>query len=157
MPGPPPKASRLKILTGNPGKRPIDSTSPEAARGRPRKPPDLDAEAKAEWLRVVKLLEAESRLTVDLGPVLTGYVTSWSRWRAAEKMLQQFGPIMVSKAEGMYQSPYLSVANRAMNETLTFLRELGLTPSSRVRLVKRETETADPMGDLLDGRASDAI
>ena len=56
--GPPPKPTRLKILAGNPGKRPLNDAEPVPAPGRPSCPAWVSKEGRAEWRRVTRELEA---------------------------------------------------------------------------------------------------
>lgn len=59
---------------------------------------------------------------------------AYERWLEAEKELGANGK--VQKTENGYQveSPYVSIAKQARKEYVEFLREFGLTPSSRTRL-----------------------
>lgn len=65
---------------------------------------------------------------------LAGYCVSWARWVEAELRVNQFGSILISSDGGMYQSPYLAVANRAMADMQRFGSLFGFDPSSRTRL-----------------------
>ena len=44
-----PKPSHLKLVTGNPGKRAINTQEPVPERILPQPPPELTAEARGEW------------------------------------------------------------------------------------------------------------
>ena len=56
MRGRKPKPTVLKVLSGNPGKRPLNDREPKAQAGIPEPLPWLDAEAQAEWRRVEDIL-----------------------------------------------------------------------------------------------------
>ena len=56
MRGRKPKPTVLKLLDGNPGKRPLNDREPTAPQGIPEPPNWLDDEARAEWFRTVKVL-----------------------------------------------------------------------------------------------------
>ena len=60
--GRPPKPTALKLLHGNPGKRPISDREPKPPKGETTCPKHLDATAKTEWKRIGLLL------TTDLPP-----------------------------------------------------------------------------------------
>ena len=47
-----PKPSHLKLVTGNPGKRAINTQEPAPEGILPAPPPELTAEARGEWDRV---------------------------------------------------------------------------------------------------------
>jgi phage terminase small subunit len=62
MAGRRPKPAALRIVTGNPGHRPIPEDEPTPVPGWPDKPPTLGKIAAAEWDRLALLLEGEQRL-----------------------------------------------------------------------------------------------
>jgi len=47
-----PKPTRLKMLTGNPGKRPLNPNEPRPEATIPDAPAELSAGARAEWDRL---------------------------------------------------------------------------------------------------------
>ena len=76
MAGRRPKPRLLKLITGNPGKRPLRPDEPEPIVGWPDKPP-LSRVASAEWDRLARLLESEQRLTTADSSMLTGAALAW--------------------------------------------------------------------------------
>jgi hypothetical protein len=48
--GPRPEPSSLKLLKGNPGKRPLNEREPKPPAGAPEAPAHLDEEARREWI-----------------------------------------------------------------------------------------------------------
>jgi phage terminase small subunit len=54
-PGPKPKPTELKIIEGNPGKRPLNKNEPRPPRLSPQCPNWLLPEAKKEWKRLGRL------------------------------------------------------------------------------------------------------
>ena len=66
--------------------------------------------------------------------MLCGYAQAWSRWVAAEAEVRS-RPVITRSVKGHpMATPWLGVANRAMDYILKFGAELGLSPSSRARL-----------------------
>jgi hypothetical protein len=65
MAGRKPKPTVLKLITGNPGRRPLNRREPKLRPGIPSCPPHLSPEAKREWSRVIPLL-AECRLVTEV-------------------------------------------------------------------------------------------
>jgi phage terminase small subunit len=51
-----PKPTSLKVLQGNPGKRPLNENEPKPPPRLPRSPEHLSEEAKKEWRRAGKFL-----------------------------------------------------------------------------------------------------
>lgn len=70
MAGRRPQPPELKLLKGNPGKRPIPDDVPVAVPGRPEKPKELTGVAAEHWEYLAGLLEQEKRLTLSDGPLL---------------------------------------------------------------------------------------
>src|SRR5438067_3785806 len=58
-----PKPTRLKMLTGNPGKRPLNHDEPRPEANIPECPPELGPLARQEWDRLVGELAALRLLT----------------------------------------------------------------------------------------------
>jgi P27 family predicted phage terminase small subunit len=145
MRGRKPKPTILKVLDGNPGKRPLNDREPQPPGGIPVRPDWLDAEAQAEWGRVTGELQMSGLLTVADRAALAAYCTAWSRWVEAEAMVKKYGTIVKSPAQGFpMKSPYLSIAEQALETMRKLMVEFGLTPSSRSRI------RVPPGGDEID-------
>jgi P27 family predicted phage terminase small subunit len=134
MRGRKPKPSYLKILAGNPGRRPLNNREPQPTRKTPACPGHLDREARIEWRRICKELDKVGLLTLVDRAVVAGYCQAWSRWVRAENMLRESGEVLESAEGGRYQNPWLAVANKALEQVHKFSALLGLDPSSRSRL-----------------------
>ncbi len=78
---------------------------------------------------------------------LAGYCASWSRWVAAELEIQKFGLVIKAGKSGYpIPSPYVGIANVALDKLHKFATEFGLTPSSRSRVqgAPQQGGTASP-------------
>src|SRR5690349_20292445 len=75
-----PKPAELKILAGNPGKRPINP-GPDYPKGWPEMPAFLesDAEASAEWARVSAQLRGANVVRPIDAMLLAGYCSAVGR------------------------------------------------------------------------------
>lgn len=91
MAGRRPKSRVLKLVTGNPGKRKLRDDEPEAESGWPAKPAKLPKIASDEWDRIALLLEAEQRLTIADGPMLTGAALAYDAAMAIRQKLKGRG------------------------------------------------------------------
>jgi P27 family predicted phage terminase small subunit len=135
MRGRKPKPTTLKILEGNPGKRSLKDGPPPAPAGIPECPDFLDDEARAEWFRMTKELLDMGLLTRADRTALAAYCVAYSRWVAAEAQVRRLGPIVKSPLKNFpMKSPYLTVADQALETMRKFMVELGLSPSSRSRI-----------------------
>jgi P27 family predicted phage terminase small subunit len=66
---------------------------------------------------------------------LAAYCTAYSRWVQAEEQVRKFGAIVKSPEKGFpMKSPYLVIADQALETMRKFMVEFGLTPSSRSRI-----------------------
>jgi P27 family predicted phage terminase small subunit len=135
MRGRKPKPSVIRALEGNPGKRPLNDREPTPPQGVPDCPNYLDDEARAEWFRTAKVLSDMRLLTPADRSALAAYCVVYSRWLHAEEQVKKFGSIVKSPEKGFpMKSPYLCIADQALETMRKFMVEFGLTPSSRSRI-----------------------
>ena len=148
-----PKPTALKILEGNPGKRPLNDKEPQPEKKAPRCPSWLEPEAKKEWKRMAKTLEAIGVLTQIDKAAFAGYCQAYARWKEAEEFLSKHGTIFKTPSGYIQQVPQVSIAQTYLKVMKDFCSEFGLTPASRtrIRVNTAETPTDDPMEELLRG------
>ncbi len=137
--GPPPKPTALKLLAGNPGKRPLNTREPRPAKTAPRCPGWLGAEAKAVWKRLVPDLRRMGVLTVVDGEALASFCQTYVRWREAEDFLDKHGSVYPIRDERgqvrcMQQFPQVSIARNLILILKSFYGEFGMTPAARTRI-----------------------
>lgn len=142
MRGRKPKPTHLKLITGNPGRRPLRMDEFRPAANIPPCPKHLKGEARKEWLRVSRLLLEHCMVAdVDRG-ALAMLCTLWDRYVTAEDMIykaKEAAPgsagLFVKTPNGFpVQSPWLAVSNRAIEQYKSMCNEFGLTPAARVRV-----------------------
>jgi P27 family predicted phage terminase small subunit len=152
MRGRKPTPTTLKVLSGNPGKRPLNEREPAAPQGLPEIPEWLDDEAKAEWRRITIDLAEMGLLSKADRPALAAYCTAWSRWVDAEAQVKKYGTVVKSPDKGFpMKSPYLSIADQALELMRKLMVEFGLTPSSRSRIrVPSGGDEADELDRFLE-------
>ena len=149
MPGPPRKPTALRLLEGNPSKRPINKDEPKPAPGRPTRPAWLLLEAKREWSRVVPELERLGLLTVVDRAALASYCQAWGRYVAAEANVTKYGDVMKAKHSDYVQtSPYVAIAQRYAQIVRGYCTEFGLTPSSRGRMTVGKLDPGETKGSF---------
>jgi P27 family predicted phage terminase small subunit len=73
------------------------------------------------------------------------YCVIFVRWKKAERMVREKGEIIKTAAGNIIQNPYLSIANRALDQLNKLGAEFGMTPSSRSRV---KVEALDPDHEL---------
>jgi P27 family predicted phage terminase small subunit len=146
--------TELKLLRGNPGKRPIspDEPTPAAVLETHAPPEWLDDAAKAEWRRVAPILVRNGLLTeMDLD-ALTAYCHAWCVWKDANAKIRQFGMVIKSPSGYPIPSPYLPIANKAMLQMKGLMSDFGMTPSARTHVsrAKDPAAPANPLQRFLD-------
>jgi P27 family predicted phage terminase small subunit len=134
MRGRKPKPTVLKLLDGNPGKRRLNDREPTAPGGIPEPPDWLDDGARSEWFVITKLLHDMGILSLADHATAEAYCTLYSRWVQSEAQVRKSGTVVKSPNGYPMMSPYLIVANQALEGMRKLLVELGLTPSSRSRI-----------------------
>ena len=134
MRGPSPKPTRIKLIQGNPGKRPFNAREPKPELAAPQCPEYLDAVARAEWDRLVEILLAMRVLTEADYIALGNLCQAYSTMIDAQTKLSKAGILYKTKSGYIQQSPLLGIVNSQMTLINSLVREFGLTPSSRTRV-----------------------
>lgn len=153
--GPAPKPTALKILAGNPGKRALNSREPHprVSARVPRVPNYLSDDAKRVWRKLAPRLHEAGLLTEVDVYALAQYCTLYARWRQAEKALASDGPVITTSNGNMVQSPWMGIANRALEMMNRLAREFGMTPASRSRISVDAPDDDDLLTQLFAGVA----
>ncbi len=146
-----PKPTALKVLEGNPGKRPLNKNEPQPEKKAPRCPSWLEPEAKKEWRRMAKTLENIGVLTQVDKAAFAGYCQAYARWKEAEEFLSKHGTIFKTTSGYIQQVPQVAIARNYLQIMKDFCSEFGLTPAARTRIkVDQEAVSSDdPMDALL--------
>lgn len=155
MRGRKPVPAALKVLRGNPGKRPINTEEAKPSRALPECPDHLQGEARAEWDRMATELHSVGLLTTIDRAALAGYCQSWGRWVEAENEVRRLGSVVKAKNGFPVLNPYLTIATSAMKQMRAFLVEFGMTPSSRSRAstAPGDSDNENPFARLGGGKA----
>ena len=140
MRGPSPQPTALKLLRGNPGKRRLNPDEPKLEVKIPDCPEHLDEVAREEWKRLAPSLVAMKILTdadyIGLGTLCQAYATLID----AQLQLSKSGILYKTKSGYIQQSPLLGIVNSQVQIITSLLREFGLTPSSRTRVVAASSD-----------------
>jgi P27 family predicted phage terminase small subunit len=137
-----PKPTALKKAEGNPGKRALNASEPRLPPALPDPPGTLKGEALVEWKRVAPELFAAGVLTMADRAALAAYCQAWADWVRARGHLDEK---MVVTAPSGYEmaSPWVSIANKALDKMMKFASEFGLTPASRARIHAEPPKSPD--------------
>jgi P27 family predicted phage terminase small subunit len=129
-----PKPSRLKAITGNPGKRPLNDQEPQPEAAIPDCPAELGPVAQSEWHRLARELVSLRLLTHLDRAALAAYCGAYALWAEATAAIQKFGTMIKAPSGYPVQSPYLAIANRQAEIMMRIASEFGFTPASRSRI-----------------------
>jgi P27 family predicted phage terminase small subunit len=129
-----PKPTRIKILTGNPGKRALNKREPRPDPAVPACPPELGPSAQREWDRLVGDLSKFHLLTNLDRAALAAYCGAYALWAEATEAIQKYGSMVKSPTGYPMQSPYIAIANRQAEIMMRIASEFGFTPASRSRI-----------------------
>src|SRR3954471_5752093 len=129
-----PKPTRLKVLMGNPGKRPLNANEPRPEVAIPDCPIELGEVARREWDRMATQLASLRILTHLDRAALGAYCGAYGMWAEATESIQKYGTMVKSPTGYPVQSPYVSIANRQAEIMMRIASEFGFTPASRSRI-----------------------
>jgi P27 family predicted phage terminase small subunit len=137
MRGRKPTPMALKVVMGNPGKRPVNLREPRPEPSLPTCPAHLLPTAKAEWKRLARQLHALGVISELDRSVLAAYCQAYGRWVMAERKLKETPPLLKTPAGYVQPSPWLAISNKNVELMHKFAAELGLSPASRSRVTTR--------------------
>ena len=139
----PPTPTNLRILRGNPSKRPIKpEPQPVAAAEVPPSPEFLTGYAVEEWNRVALELHRLGLLTLVDTPALAVYCYSYGKWCRATEIqaeLAESDPVgrglTVTTDKGVtVQHPIVAAIRGFARDMAKFAGEFGMSPASRARI-----------------------
>ena len=139
----PPVPFPLKVLRGNPGKRPMKpEPQPEIAADVPEPPPFITGYAADEWWKTAPELHRLGLLTRIDVPALAAYCHAFGQWRMAAESLAKMqandpimnGMIIKTKYGDAAMNPLVSIARKHAADVIRYASEFGLTPVARTRL-----------------------
>ena len=142
MAGRKPKPTHLKLIAGNPGKRPLNRKEPRPKGALFAPPDDLPEAARPFWAHVIASAPAGLLYQLDLGVVKVYVVAAWLHADAVRKVAAS--TLLARTPNGsLQQNPFLPIVNRQALIMLKAAAEMGFTPSSRSRVQMPEVGAGD--------------
>lgn len=139
-----PKPTALKKLQGNPGKRRLPENEPTPAPALPTCPAHVRGKARSEWRRIsVELVKLGLLTHVDRA-ALAAYCSAYGRWIEAEGFIRTDGLTQTTPNGFIIPSPYVGIANKAVEQMGKFAAQFGFTPASRARISVPKDDDEDP-------------
>lgn len=131
--GRPAKPTELKILEGT-YQASRDAGSLRLPVSRPKCPAHIDGEARKEWNRIVRELEAIGMLNVVDRAALAAYCDCYAIWVKASGVIAEHGLTFMTESGYEQQRPEVGIRAKALEQMKGFLTEFGMTPASRTRI-----------------------
>jgi P27 family predicted phage terminase small subunit len=145
--GPRPKPAHLKLIAGNPGKRPI-GVEPVAIGELPDAPDWLtpDQRTEYEWLR--EHAPAGLLKQIDRGPAIVA-AASFAAFVAGARVVGTVGPLYRDRDGTARANPAGKEMRQYAALALRAYAELGITPTGRARLATHAASgEADPWAEM---------
>lgn len=153
MRGRKPKPTALKVIQGNPGRRPLNRDEPQP--GPVGEPPPLvrgRPVARAKWKELVSPEcwgPVATRADVD---ALEAYCLLYGRMTEAEEKIGECGTVVANPQGFPVPSPWVGIANVCRRDMHKIAVEFGGVPASRARLsVKGAERTKDAKANYFAG------
>lgn len=137
MAGRTPKPTALKIIAGNPGKRPLNKREPQPNILQDLAPPAHLTPAAAEvWSEFAGKLSAVRVLTELDALALEMACNAIATYRQAIQQMDGNQVAMTSDG-GLAKSPWVAVQAEAYKQAIALLRDFGMTPAARSRVIAK--------------------
>ena len=120
-----PKPTALKVLEGNPGKRPLNDREPVPPKATLKCPAWLLPEAKKEWKRLAPALEAMGVLTMADLTAFEGYCQASVSYTHLDVYKRQGEALPDEFLQALEDPDVLKIAHNAAFERVCFSRHLG--------------------------------
>ena len=141
-----PTPAALRVLQGNPGRRPYNTREPEVVSSQPDPPDCLTLGALRIWHDVAPKLAAAKILAALDAATLASYCVAWDEFETATAHIATHG-LMIETAAGLKISPFVTLRHRVLPHLLRLSAALGLTPSARSRITTAEPSTESSKWD----------
>ena len=119
----------------------------------PSPPKDLTPEGEELWRNLGKMLLDVGLFTAGDAIALEMLCISYGRMKQANRKVVETGTVLKStETGGIYQNPYLHVANKAWDQVNKLLSQFGLTPAERTRVLAaiQDNDEDDLLTQLFD-------
>lgn len=153
-PGPKPTPTETKRRRGNPGRRPLNEREPEPPRGAPPMPEDyFDTEGERAWKWLCKQLDTMGTLAESDEDLMILFCDTRSEYRKNRQAVRKYGGVLISpKSTLPFIGAHTNYEAMLKKQLHTCITELGLSSSSRTRILGPEKGDDDPLLVLLQRR-----
>ena len=153
MRGRKPKPTRLRVIEGNRGKRPLNRKEPKAPRGIPPPFPHLSEKVKAAWMEIAVVLHDMRVLTLNHGHALEQMAENLVEIRQLRRGIKKSGRFQTVRTTNGSKKKIIHPAQLALSDGekrfRAMIEQFGLTPSAASRVtVQPDEEPRDPAAEF---------
>lgn len=156
MSGPPRTPTHLRLVKGNPSKRPINKDEPKSEQRVPPTPKHFTKQGKYWFRRLGEQLVGVGVLTELDGKALEMLVDAYVDYRLSKEALESEGAKKeITTTTGdirVKPSDFLGECREARKELRGWLQEFGMTPASRSKVNAERPAAEDPLDAFLKKR-----
>lgn len=150
------KPTALRVLEGNPGKRPLPKNEPKPRPLMPKCPAWLPKEGKRLWRQLAPMLHGLNLLTEVDGQTFAALCLAWAQMVTAAKDVEQRGQLVPAAREGpghFVRNPSTQILRESTQTFARIASNFGLDPQARARLGAAAQPNADDddMSGILSG------
>ena len=127
-----PSATKRARGTERPGRR--NPNEPQPRKVLPRPPAFLSDEAKRVWKQLAPKVYSAGLLTELDVMAFTAICVAWGDFVEAREKILLHGKVILGPGGVPVLSPYVTLANKALDHVMRLMAEFGMTPSSRTRV-----------------------
>lgn len=164
MSGPPKTPTHLRLVRGNPSKRPINKNEPQPPKGVPPVPKHFDKQGKYWFKRMAEELDAIGVISQLDARALELLVEAYTEYRHHCETLDREGYTYAVYSDDDYDEgkereirmikphPAAMMKADAWKRLRAMLAEFGMTPSSRSKVSKDKPDDDDLLSQFLNSR-----
>nr|WP_306310634.1 phage terminase small subunit P27 family [Xenorhabdus aichiensis] len=146
----------MRLVRGNPSKRPINKNEPKPPTGVPPTPKYFDKQGKYWFKRMAEELDALGVMSQLDAKALELLVEAYVEYRHHCDTLEQAGytyPTTSATGDKIIKAhPAAVMKADAWKRLRAMLGEFGMTPSTRAKVNMNSPDQADPLEDFLKAR-----
>jgi len=143
-----PTPTFLKLITGNPGHRPINRDEPEP-EGDLRDPPDwFTPRQRILWDQTIRAAPPGLLRLLD-ATLLETFIVAKSLHEDSAKKVAEYGAVIRAPGSGVpMRSPFVGIMNQQAQVLGKCIAEMGFSPTSRSRVKITARKKPSPLGKL---------
>lgn len=152
MSGPPKTPSHLRLVRGNPSKRPINKKEPKLPAGVPPVPKHFTKQGKYWFKRIGEELDAMGVMSSMDAKALELLIEAYTEYRQHCDTLDESGYTYTTESEGgtlIKAHPAAAMKADAWKRIRAMLGEFGMTPAARSKVTINTPAEEDPFEAFL--------